>query len=100
MTFTRHQLSPKESGDLTKLLASPGFGILMEMLRGELSEQTAAIGQRVAEMPEASFRSECELFTAIKPLAIRARELQVTISELEKIGSTEREQFSIIRITP
>lgn len=100
MTFEKVALGHSESGDLMKTLASPGFDVLMRLLRGERDHLCYQIGITASGMPQGKFADPKEVASEIHPNAVRARDLTAAIRELETLGSTERDSFIETRVTP
>lgn len=100
MTFEKVALSQTESGDLVKTLATPGFDVLMRLLRGERDRLCYEVGSTLAGMPMGKFSDPKEVSAEIHSSAVRARELTSAIRELETIATTDREAFVETRLIP
>lgn len=100
MTFDQVALGQSESGDLVKILAAPGFDVLMRLLRGERDHCAFKVGMTVASMPTGKFSSAEEISLAIHADAVRARDLTSAITELERLATTDRDAFVETRVIP
>lgn len=100
MTFEQVALGRSESGELVKFLASPGFDVLMRILRGERDHCAFKIGNAVAGMPMGKFASAEEISAATHADAVRARDLTAAITELERLATTDRDAFVETRVIP
>lgn len=100
MTFEQSALGASESADLVKTLASPGFDILMRLLRSNRDFRCQKVGEIISEMSQASYSDPKAIESAIHLDAIRARELAIVVRELETLASTDRDSFVETRIIP
>jgi len=93
MTFDRAALGVSESADLVKTLASPGFDILMRLLRASREYHGAKVGEITSGMSEEKFGSPEKLSSEIYSEAVQAREFAVAIRLLEELSTTDRDSF-------
>ena len=100
MTFERSALGESESGALVKTLASPGFDILLRLLRGERDFRCHQVGSIISEMSQANYGDTKSLESSIHADSVRAREVSAAIRELERIATTDRDSFIETRIIP
>jgi len=100
MTFEQSALGESESAALVKTLASPGFDILLRLLRSNRDFRCHQVGAIISEMSQASYSDPKAIESAIHSDAIRARELAIVVRELEVIASTDRDSFIETRIIP